>query len=336
MKTSLFDYELPKEIIAQNPPEKRGDTKLLVLNRKTRSIQHKHYSDIPDYIKKDDVVVLNKTKVLWARIFPTVKRTGRRVEVLFLKNAEKGLWHCLVGRARNVKIGDRLLLNEYELEIVERKESDPGFMIQARNAKEIMSKYGHVPLPPYIKRKDVDSDKIRYNTVFAEDDNSVAAPTASLNLIEKSLKGIKDRGAKVCYVDLEVGWGTFAPINTEKVEDFQIHPEEISIGKSAVDCVNKCKGRVWAFGTTVVRALESVAIDSDKIKRYEGETSLFIYPGYKFKVVDVLVTNFHAPRTSLLTLVSAFAGRGLIMRAYEEAKKEKCRFLSYGDSMLIT
>lgn len=336
MKTCLFDYELPKEMIAQNPPEKRGDTRLLVLNRKTKGIKHKHYSDVPDYIKKDDVVVLNKTKVLWARIFPTVKRTGRMVEILFLKNIKKNLWHCLVGRARNVKIGDRLLLNGYELKIVEGKENDPGFIIQVKNAKEIMSEYGHVPLPPYIKRKDVDKDKIRYNTVFAEDDNSVAAPTASLNLTESILKRIKDKGTKVCYVDLEVGWGTFAPVNTEKVEDFKIHPEKIFIDKSAVDCVNKCKGRVWAFGTTVVRALEGVAIDSDKIKQYDGETSLFIYPGYEFKIVDVLVTNFHAPRTSLLTLVSAFAGRGHVMNAYNEAKRLGYRFLSYGDSMLIT
>jgi S-adenosylmethionine:tRNA ribosyltransferase-isomerase len=336
VKTEDFEYNLPLKSIAQNPPQNRGESRLLVLDRKTGNTNHRHYYDIPTFIDAGDVIVLNRTKVVWARIFPVVKRTGRNIEVLFLKNEGENNWYCLVGRARHVKIGDILEIGDYKLKILNRRQGEAGFVINAPDVYMIMKKHGHVPLPPYIKRKDIESDKVRYNTVFAENEGSVAAPTASLNLTDKILDGIKNAGGKIGYIDLDVGWGTFAPINTENVEDFDIHSEKISVGKDVVDLVNNCKGRVWAFGTTVVRALESVADDKGRIKEFCGETDLFIYPGYKFKTVDVLVTNFHASKTSLITLVSAFAGVGNIKHAYREALKSGYKFLSYGDSMLVT
>lgn len=341
MKTEIFNYDLPRKLIAQNPPAKRGTTRLLVLNRDSGKIEHKKYLDIPSYIKKGDVVVLNKTKVIWARIFPTVQRTGKQIEVLFLEKRNKDYWYCLVGRAKDVKIGDILKLNEFEIKVVNRKSGEAGFLLEAKNADKLMGEYGHVPLPPYIKRRDILSDKERYNTVFSQDSGSVAAPTASLNLTSESIQQIKNAGAKICYINLQIGWGTFAPLNTENVEDFDIHGEYVEVGKDTVNSVNNCKGRVWAFGTTVVRALEGVSVEKGKIKEFKGIVDLFIYPGYDFKIVDILVTNFHAPKTSLLTLVSAFAnksptGERMIFKAYEVAKRHRYKFLSYGDSMLIT
>lgn len=322
----------------------------MVLGRKSGSIEHRMYADLPNYIKKDDVIVLNKTKVLLARIFPEVQRTGRQVEVLFLnklpdakvssslqpcdyKNME--FWYCLIGRARHVKIGDILVIGDFKIHIVDREKGSPGFIVAGDSFKKIMETDGHVPLPPYIRRKDEESDKIRYNTIFAQMEGAVAAPTASLNLTEDILCGVKKVGAKVCYVNLTVGWGTFAPVNTIEVEDFGIHSEFIEIPRKTADIVNNCRGRVWAFGTTVVRTLESASSARGKIKEFSGETNLFVYPGHDFKVVDVLVTNFHVPASSLIMLVSAFAGRKNLLCAYKDAVDQKYRFLSYGDSMLI-
>jgi S-adenosylmethionine:tRNA ribosyltransferase-isomerase len=350
MLTKDFEYELDAKYIAQNPPEVRGSTNLLVLDKNDGDIEHKKYFDIPQYVKEGDVVVLNKTKVLKARIFPTVNRTGRQVEVLFLdKIKEKDyakylseshssglvLWHCLVGRARHVKTGDKLKVGEYELDIVFRREGDPGFIIGAKTPLEIMKKHGHVPLPPYIKREDNSSDERRYNTIFSKEKESVAAPTASLNITDEILENIKKAGAEIAYVNLHVGWGTFAPVNTEKIEDFNIHSEYIEIPSKSVEVINNAEGRIWAFGTTVVRTLESVATADGTVEQFRGETDLYIYPPYDFKVADVLVTNFHAPRSSLVMLVSAFAGKENIFKAYEIAKQRGYKFLSYGDSMLI-
>ncbi len=338
MKTELFDYNLPTESIAQFPPEKRGTTRLLVLNKQTGAIEHKRYFNLPSFIQEGDVVVLNKTKVLKARIFPKVKRTGKQVECLFLSKLEEKdefeYWEALIGRAKDVKFGDILELDGFEIEVYSRESGAPGFVVRTKNAFEIMKKFGHVPLPPYIKRSDTTSDRIRYNTVFGQNENSVAAPTASLNLTPEILTEIEKRGAKICYVTLNVSWGTFAPVNTEQIEDFKIHSEIIEVPEETAKIVNSAKNRVWAFGTTVVRTLESVASDHE-IKPFAGPTSLFIYPGYKFKVVDVLVTNFHAPKSSLVMLVSAFAGTENIKNAYDTAINEGYKFLSYGDSMLI-
>lgn len=350
MKVSLFDYNLSRERIAQYPVKKRGDSRLMVLGRDSGSIAHRMYVNLPEYINAEDVVVLNKTKVLMARTFPWVKRTGRKVEVLFLnklpdakiseslnpadyKNMD--IWYCLIGRARHVKIGDVLIAGDFEIHVVGREEGSPGFIVAGNSFRKTMENVGHVPLPPYIRRKDEESDKKRYNTVFAQVAGAVAAPTASLNLTEDMLGRIKKTGAKVCYVNLTVGWGTFAPVNTVEVEDFDIHSEFVEIPRKTVNIVNNCQGRVWAFGTTVVRTLETASSGGGKIRKLCGETELFIYPGYNFKVVDVLVTNFHVPCSSLIMLVSAFAGRENVLRAYKAAAEYKYKFLSYGDSMLV-
>jgi S-adenosylmethionine:tRNA ribosyltransferase-isomerase len=355
MKLEEFDYDLPEKYIAQNPPKIRGRSNLLVLDKQTGEIDHKKYFDVARYIKKGDVVVLNKTKVLKARIFPKVRRTGRQVEVLFLNNIDESeyedfldpalisalrkkdeeVWYGLIGRARHVQIGDILEIGEREIKVIHRREGDSGFIIKGKEIFQIMEDNGHVPLPPYIKRDDSETDEVRYNTVFGQSQKSVAAPTASLNLTQEILQNIKKAGAQIAYVSLNIGWGTFAPVNTEEIEDFDIHSEYISIPMESVDIINNATGRIWAFGTTVVRTLESVADEFGKVSAFSGESDLYIYPPYKFKAVDVLVTNFHSPQTSLVMLVSAFAGKDNIKKAYEAAKSNNYKFLSYGDSMLI-
>ncbi|MBN2100857.1 tRNA preQ1(34) S-adenosylmethionine ribosyltransferase-isomerase QueA [Candidatus Dojkabacteria bacterium] len=350
MKTSTFEYDLPEELIAQYPPETRGDSRLMVLDRKNRTIKHRKYADIVEYMTSGDLAVLNETKVIWARTYPVVARTGRKVEVFFLnkiagagisgdlnKNDYEGMefWYCLVGRARHVKIGDKLKIGGLEIFVVNRKEGESGFIIATRDAKEIMEKYGHVPLPPYIDRPDSKEDKVRYNTVFARKEGSVASNTASLNVTKELLGKFAAKGVDTTYVNLVVGWGTFAPVNTEQIEDFKIHEEFMEVKDEAARMVNSCDGRVFVFGTTALRAIETSAVSSRKVNIYSGETDLYVYPGYNFKITDALITNFHRPRSSLLVLVCAFAGTDFILEAYREAIEKGYRFLSYGDSMLI-
>jgi len=339
MKTSLFDYVLSKDLIAQNPPQKRGSTRLLVLDRSSGKIKHRFYSNIPDYVRDGDVVVLNRTKVMKARLRAKVVRTGKSVEVLMLERMSDShgeeVWHCLIGGAKRVRIEDELQIGSDNIVILQRDERERGFVVQIHDAMSVMSRHGHVPLPPYIKRKDTKNDEVRYNTIFAQNLESVATPTASLNLTETLLREIENKGAVIVYVDLVVGLGTFASVDTEHVEDFKIHHEHITVSSAAAQKINEGTGRVWAFGTTVVRTLESVAVSKGKVTAFEGETDLFIYPGFEFNIADVLVTNFHMPGTSLVMLVSAFAGREHVLHAYEDAIHEKYAFLSYGDSMLI-
>jgi S-adenosylmethionine:tRNA ribosyltransferase-isomerase len=335
MKTADFSYDLPKEYIAQFPPEERGTTRLMALNRAGDILGHRRYAEIPDMIGKNDVVVLNETKVLQARVFAEVRRSGKRVEVLFLDEIADGKWTALIGRAKHVREGDILNAGEFEIAVSGRSENGREFLVESKNARDLMADQGHVPLPPYIDRSDTDEDKTRYNTVFGKVEKSSAAPTASLNLTEEMLDLTRERGAKIAKVHLAVGLGTFAPVNTEEVEDFKIHSEYIDVPEETVRIVNGCTGRVWAFGTTVVRTLETAAVSNGKIKEYHGSTNLYIYPGYEFKIVDVLVTNFHMPGTSLIMMVAAFCEREPLMHAYEEAKKQGYRFLSYGDSMVI-
>lgn len=343
MKTSDFDYNLPEERIAQYPVAKRGGTRLLVLDRNTGAIDHRLYKDLPEYLRAEDVVVLNRTKVMKARVHGVVERTGRTVEVLFLERIVKSStgepiesWHCLIGRAKNSVIGDKIVVANGEiLTVTNRCHDDPRFVVTGAGILKIMERYGKIPLPPYIKRETSSADEKRYNTIFGTSLYSAAAPTASINLTSALLKNIRSRCRAVCTVDLHIGLGTFRPIDTEEVESFTIHSEYISVPRQTVAYVNACRGRVWAFGTTVVRALESVATGYHTIRPYEGETNLFIYPGYSFQVIDVLVTNFHMPRTSLMTLVSAFAGKEKLLNSYEVAKDRKYLFLSYGDSMLV-
>jgi S-adenosylmethionine:tRNA ribosyltransferase-isomerase len=345
MNISEFKYNLPEELIAQYPPKERGTTNLLVLDKRSGKLEEKKYYDIPSFLRKGDVIVLNETKVLNCRTF-FLTPNDKKVEILFLEDEGEDVWEVLVGRAKNVVMGD-ILKNEdnkdIRIKILERKNN--GFLIKFEKGQssELFEKYGHTPLPPYMRRKDEDMDKVRYNTVFSEKDGAVAAPTASLNLTEKILKEIEKKGVKIVKIELKVGWGTFAPVREENIEDHQIHEEYISISKQSAEVLNKAVNngdRIWAFGTTVARTLESVACldrrsKRNLVKEFTGYTDLYIYPGYDWKVVDVLVTNFHMPDSSLILLVSSFAGKENIKKAYNYAVKKGYKFLSYGDSMLI-
>ncbi len=345
MKMSEFNYKLPKELIAQYPPQKRGTSNLLVLDRKSGNMEDRKYFNISEYVRKGDVIVLNETQVLNCRTY-FLTPSAKRVEVLFLKEIPNKKWFVLIGRAKNVQNGD-LLNNEednhFQIEVKER--SDNGFIIELKEGEvlELFKKYGHTPLPPYMIREDEESDKERYNTVFSKKLGAVAAPTASLNLTKDILEDIQRKGAKIVKIELRVGWGTFAPVREENIEDHKIHEENISVSKEAASTINAAilkGGRIWAFGTTVARTLESIAHQNESderslVKPFNGETDLYIYPGYQWKIVDILVTNFHMPETSLLLLANSFAGRKLAKEAYEHAIIRKYKFLSYGDSMLI-
>ena len=345
MKIDEFRYNLPEELIAQFPPEERGTSNLLVLDRENGRLEDRKYYNIPDYIKEGDVVVLNETRVLNSRTYFLTPK-GKKVEVLFLEDLSEEGWFVLIGRARNVNNGD-VLVNEEgeEMKILVKEREENGFIVkfQEGNPYELFENYGHTPLPPYMNRVAVDSDKERYNTVFSNIPGAVAAPTASLNLTEEILEKIKAKGAEIVKIDLRVGWGTFAPIREEDIEEHQIHEEHIAISEETASVINNAlleSGRVWAFGTTVARTLESVAYEDKEsgkylVKSYSGYTDLYIYPGYEWKIVDILVTNFHMPDSSLILLVSSFAGKENIKKAYEHAIENKYKFLSYGDSMLI-
>ncbi len=335
MKISEFKYNLTDDLIAKYPPKERGTSNLLVLDMESGHIENRKYFNIPEYIKEGDLVVLNETKVLSSRTFFKSPK-GKDVEVLFLEDRGQDTWYCLIGRAKHVNISDVLECEEVKIIVTERESS--GFVVGfvTGNSKTLFEKYGHTPLPPYMKRADESDDKERYNTVFSSIPGAVAAPTASLNLTKDILDNIEKHGAKVVKIDLRVGWGTFAPVREENIEEHEIHEEYVDVSKDVVDEINGCKGRVWAFGTTVARALESCYSHSDgKLVAYDGYTDLYIYPGYKWNVVDVLVTNFHMPDSSLILLVSSFAGKENIMNAYAQAIDRGYKFLSYGDSMLI-
>jgi len=334
---SEFKYNLPEEKIAKFPPEVRGITNLLVLDRKNESIDHKKYFNIPEYIQDGDVIVLNKTKVEKRRTFFQTEK-GRELEVLFLNHTEDGDWYCLIKGGKHVRDGDILGDGEIEIQIVGRKGN--GFLVKPLNttAEDIFSKVGHTPIPPYMKREDNSDDYVRYNTVFACSEGSVAAPTASLNLTSEILAQIQKKGAKTAKIELEVGWGTFAPVREENIEEHKIHSERISVGKDSAEVINEAKRKgknIWAFGTTVARTLESVADDDGFVHEFGGNTELYIYPGYNWKCVDHLITNFHMPDSSLILLVSSFAGTELTKKAYNEALSMDYKFLSYGDSMLV-
>ncbi|KUK77769.1 MAG: S-adenosylmethionine:tRNA ribosyltransferase-isomerase [candidate division WS6 bacterium 34_10] len=338
MKADIFKYKLPKDRIAKYPPKVRGTSKLLVFNRETGDIEHRKYFNLVEYIKPGDIVVLNETQVLDARTY-FMTPSGKEVEVLFL-NRDGENWFCLIGGGRYVKESDILQAKEDEeikIKVISRK--DKGFLIELLDnitPNDIFTKIGHTPIPPYMNRKEEDKDRERYNTVFSKLPGSSAAPTASLNLTEKIINQLKDKGVKVVKINLEIGWGTFAPIQEEDIEDHNIHEEYIDISKEVADEINKTKaqgGDVWAFGTTVVRALETAT--NDGVRPHSGKTDLYIYPGYKFKVVDHLITNFHFPDSTLILLVSAFAGIDEIKKLYNIALDNDYKFLSYGDSMLI-
>ena len=334
MKTSDFDYSLPKELIADYPLEKRSSSRLLVYRE---NIEHKSFKDVVYYFEKGDLLVLNNTSVIPARIFGN-KESGGSVEVMLERVMDENKALVQIGSSSSPKIGTKLILENYEVECFDRKGA---FFILKFNEPplDVFNKIGHIPLPPYIKRTDEELDKLRYGTVYEDKElqGSVAAPTAGLHFDTKLLKTLKEKGVNIVTINLSVGAGTFQPVKTENIQDHVIHKEYIEVQPEVVDLVNTTKAngkRVFAVGTTATRALETAFLNS-KNKGYQGYTKLFIYPGFTFKAVDMLITNFHLPQSSLLMLVSAFIGFDNMKKIYNLAIKEKYRFLSYGDAMLL-
>ncbi len=343
MKISDFDYELPPELIAQEPLTERDESRLMVVNRRTKTIEHKIFKDLLEYINPEDVLVTNNTKVMPARLLGIKEDTGANIEIMLLKKVDKNLWITLVKPSRKVDLGTVIIFNENILKATIIAKLERGlhivkFVYQGK-FQDILEKLGRTPLPPYIKREDEkEDDKKRYQTVYARYEGSVAAPTAGLHFSNELLKNIEEKGIISASVLLHVGYGTFAPIEEEDVQKHKIHGEFFKFKKNTRDIINTAKinnKHIFAVGTTTARVLETCAIDYGIVKEGEGETNLFIYPGYDFKIVDRLITNFHLPRSTLLLLISAFAGREFVLDAYKEAVKEKYRFYSYGDAMLI-
>lgn len=335
-----FNYDLPEELIAQDPLEDRSSSRLMVLHKDTGRIEHKIFRDIIDYLNPGDCLVINDTKVIPARLMGIKEDTGAAIEVLLLKRNVDDVWECLVKPGKKARTGARIIFGEGLLvgEIVDVIE-DGNRMIKFHYEgifEEILDKLGQMPLPPYITHKL--QDKNRYQTVYARNEGSAAAPTAGLHFTKELLDKIKEKGVNVVSITLHVGLGTFRPVKVDKIEEHHMHTETFNISKEAADTINRARaagGRVIAVGTTSCRTLESAAADDGTIPARSGDTDIFIYPGYKFKAIDGLITNFHLPESTLIMLVSALAGRDNIMNAYETAVKERYRFFSFGDAMFI-
>ena len=339
MKVSDFDYYLPEDLIAQTPIKKRDDSRMLVLNRNENKIEHRHFFDCIDYLNPGDVLVINDTKVIPARLFGEKADTGRNIEVFLLKRKNYTDWQALLRPGKKVRIGDKIKFSDGLTAVILEKLPDGVAYIRFEFDgifEEILLRLGNVPLPPYIKKELNDSN--RYQTIYAEHDGSCAAPTAGLHFTNELMDRIKEKGVDIVPVLLHVGLGTFRPVKTEIVEEHKMHSEYFSVEEESAIRINKAKsngGRVIAVGTTSVRVLESCCDQDGYIKPISGDTDIFIYPGYKFKAVDSLITNFHLPKSTLLMLVSAFAGRERILDAYNKAVENRYRFFSFGDSMLI-
>ena len=339
MKVTDFDYELPEELIAQTPIEKRDESRLMVLDRKEQTIEHKHFKDIIDYLEPGDVLVRNNTKVIPARLYGK-KETGAKVEFLLLNNMEKDIWECIVRPGNKLHIGAKVIFGDGLLK-AEVLDTMPGGTRKVEFHyegifNEILDKIGLMPLPPYIHESLKEND--RYQTVYAKYEGSAAAPTAGLHFTPELLKKIEEKGIDIANVTLHVGIGTFRPVKEDTVEAHQMHSEHFYIKEEDCEKINKAKKsghRVIAIGTTSCRVLETIADDNGYVKPTEGDTQIFIYPGYKFRCLDALITNFHLPQSTLVMLVSALAGKDYIMKAYKEAVKQKYRFFSFGDAMLI-
>lgn len=340
MDVKDFYFDLPQELIAQDPLEDRSSSRLLVLDKKTGKTQHRIFKDIVEYLRPGDCLVINDTKVIPARLFGVKKDTGAKIEVLLLKRRENDIWETLVKPGKKAKPGTVIdfgdgILTGTVIETVD----DGNRLIQFSYEgifEEILDRLGQMPLPPYITHQL--KDKNRYQTVYAVHEGSAAAPTAGLHFTKELLKQIEDMGVKIAHVTLHVGLGTFRPVNVDNIEDHVMHKEFYHIEKEAADIINQTKangGRVIAVGTTSIRTLESAAKEDGTISPIAEETGIFIYPGYKFKIVDSIITNFHLPKSTLIMLISAFAGREYVLSAYEEAVKEKYRFFSFGDAMFI-
>lgn len=339
MNKSDFDFYLPEELIAQTPLEKRDTSRLLHLDKQTGEIEHKHFYDIKQYLHEGDCLVLNDSRVLPARLIGA-RPTGGTVELVLLKDLGDNRWECLSRPGRKTKPGQELVFGNGELTAVVEEVTLGGNRIVKFSYEgiflEILERLGKMPLPPYIKEELQDSE--RYQTVYSKELGSAAAPTAGLHFTKELLAEIADMGVKICYVTLHVGLGTFRPVKADKIEDHEMHSEFCIIPEETAETVNAVKragGRVVAVGTTSCRTLESFTTEDGTLQATSGWTNIFIYPGYKFKCIDALITNFHLPESTLIMLVSALAGRENILNAYNTAVKERYRFFSFGDAMFI-
>lgn len=340
MKVSDFNYNLPEELIAQTPIQKRDESRLMVLDKTNKTIEHKVFKDILDYLKPGDCLVRNNTKVIPARLYGIKEDTGVNVEFLLLNRIEGDIWEVMVHPGRRLKKGAKVTFGDglLKAEILEQMENgNRKVRFEYKGIfNEILDQIGLMPLPPYIKERLKDKD--RYQTVYAKYEGSAAAPTAGLHFTDELLEKIKAKGVEIANVTLHVGIGTFRPVKVENIEDHDMHSEHYYIKQEDADKINNARkngGRIISVGTTSCRVLESVADENGFVKEMEGDTSIFIYPGYKFKCIDCLITNFHLPESTLIMLVSTLAGKDFVMSAYEEAVKEKYRFFSFGDAMFI-
>ena len=339
MKTSDFYYELPEELIAQTPVEPRNSSRLMVLPRNGGEIKHKHFYDLPEFLKPGDCLVLNNTRVLPARLYGTREDTGAVVEFVLLRQHGNKLWECLAGPGKKAKTGYKFKFSDKLTATVTDVLEDGNRMIEFACEGDffaVLDEVGQMPLPPYIKEKL--KDKERYQTVYSKDAGSAAAPTAGLHFTKEMLESIKAMGVNIAYVTLHVGLGTFRPVKVEDVTQHKMHTEHYYIPEEAAKTINETRkngGRVICVGTTSCRTVESCAKKYGEIRECSGDTDIFIYPGFEFKCMDGLITNFHLPESTLIMLVSAFAGYDNIMNAYNIAVKEKYRFFSFGDAMFL-
>ncbi|AYE49092.1 tRNA preQ1(34) S-adenosylmethionine ribosyltransferase-isomerase QueA [Priestia megaterium] len=341
MKVDLFDFHLPEELIAQTPLEQRDASRLMVLNKKTGSVKHHMFHDLLDYVQEGDCLVLNDTRVLPARLFGTKEDTGANIEVLLLKQTQGDTWETLVKPAKRVKEGTVISFGDGRLTAVCKETSDQGGRLLEFNYEgifyEVLEQLGEMPLPPYIKERLDDQE--RYQTVFAREQGSAAAPTAGLHFTEEMLEQLKEKGVHIAFLTLHVGLGTFRPVSVDDLEEHDMHSEfyQVSEGTAALlNSVREKGGRIISVGTTSTRTLETIATEHNgKFVASSGWTNIFIFPGYEFKAIDGMITNFHLPKSTLIMLVSALAGRENVISAYEQAVAEKYRFFSFGDAMLI-
>lgn len=348
MDINQFDYNLPKELIAQKPTEKRDMSRLMVLHRETGEIEHRHFYNILDYLKPTDCLVMNNSKVLPARLFGVKEGTGAKIEFLLIKRIEGDTWETMVKPGKRMKVGDSVSFSDdKKFRATVKEYGEDGTRIVEFDYDGIflerLEELGNMPLPPYIERASELEDKDRYQTVYCKEEGSVAAPTAGLHFTEDILKRAKELGVKTEYVTLHVGIGTFRPVKVEKIEDHHMHFEEYFVDEKTANSINetiKAGGRIISVGTTSTRTLESAAVFDEESGKYlvksgHGNTGIFIYPGYKFKIIDSLITNFHLPKSTLLMLISALYDRERILEAYQIAVEEQYRFFSYGDAMFI-
>lgn len=342
MNVDLYDFELPEHLIAQTPLLDRSSSRLLTLDKQSGDIRHQTFADIIDYLNPGDTLVLNDTKVIPARLFGAKEDTGAKAEVLLLKNMGQDRWEALVKPGKKLKIGNVISFGDGKLKAVIEEEGEMGARTLSFSYEgifqEILDELGQMPLPPYIKEKLDDRD--RYQTVYAKHEGSAAAPTAGLHFTEALLEQIQAKGVDIAFITLHVGLGTFRPMSVDQVEDHVMHEEYYSLSQETAELLNETKrrgGRVIAVGTTSCRTLETVGseLNGEPLRESSGWTSIFIYPGYAFTVVDALITNFHLPKSTLVMLVSALAGREHIMKAYKEAVEKEYRFFSFGDAMFI-